>query len=232
MSFKVFIGFDPREQDAYLVCEATVRRSRQAVDVMPIVLEQMRWAGKYKRVTSMVEGRLWDEISKAPMSTEFAISRFLVPILAGWQGWALFCDCDFMFRGDVADLFDMADERYALMCVKHDHKPEESEKMDGQIQTSYPRKNWSSLMLWNCGHPMHAGQQDRVDRWPGLWLHGLRWLPDELIGALPPEWNWLEQSPKAVHYTRGTPDMPGYEQSAFAEQWRQELVLASGKVRV
>ncbi len=229
-ALRVFIGWDPREQDAYRVAARSLRRHASIrLDVQPLILEQLRAQGLYRRPTERRDGRLWDGISGAPMSTEFALTRFLVPELAGYKGWALFCDGDFLFRGDVAELLEHADEDVALYCVNHYYHPRESLKMDGQAQTDYARKNWSSLMLWNCGHLMHAGQLDRVVRWPGLWLHQFRWLPDwPVLNYLPLAWNWLEGisdpkiDPKAVHFTRGTPDMPGYENAAFADAWREE----------
>lgn len=227
---RIFIGFDGRELDAYQVAEASLRKhASAALEIQPLVLEQLRWKGVYTRPHSMRDDRIFDEISGAPMATEFALTRFLVPVLAGFKGWALFCDCDFLFRSDVAELFALADESKAVMVVKHDYRPQEAVKMDGQVQTTYPRKNWSSLVLWNCAHYAHAGQQDRVNRWKGLQLHGFDWLKDVDIGSLPGAWNWLEMEPKAVHFTRGTPDMLGYGKVAFADEWREELHRACGK---
>jgi hypothetical protein len=222
--FRVFIGFDPREADAYRAAEVSLRKhSSIPLEVQPLILKQLVDQGVYDRPTERRDGKLWDVISGAPMSTEFALTRFLVPELADYKGWALFLDCDFLFREDVAELLSWADDDFALMCVHHVHRPKEKIKMDGQKQTSYQKKNWSSLMLWNCGHLLHAGQVERVKRWPGLWLHQFRWLPSESIGALPERWNWLEGSsePAAVHYTRGVPSMSGYESSAYADEWRE-----------
>jgi hypothetical protein len=237
---KVFIGFDPRERDAYLVAAHSLRRHTSSkIQIEPLVLEHLRWKRLYNRRHEIRDGRLWDCISAAPMSTEFAMTRFLVPHLAGYRGWALFCDCDFLFRRDVvAELLDRVEDRYAAMVVKHEHEPDEAIKMDGQIQTSYRRKNWSSLILWNCGHEAHAGTLERVNHWRGLSLHQFRWIQDEELGALPKTFNWLEGSsqlklwgeavsPAAVHFTRGTPDLPGYEQVAFADEWRAALKEAT-----
>jgi hypothetical protein len=239
-ALKIFIGFEPRERDAYLVAAHTLRRhASQPLEIEPLVLEHLRWKRLYNRAHSFdAAGRLWDEISHAPMATEFAITRFLVPHLAGYRGPALFIDCDFLFRADVAELFALFDERLAVQVVQHAHTPTEEKKMDGQIQTAYPRKNWSSCVLWNCAHLKHAGQLERVNRWPGLWLHRFLWLEETEIGALPKVWNWLEGtsqlelfgqeiSPKAVHFTRGIPSMPGYERVAFADEWRAALAEAT-----
>jgi lipopolysaccharide biosynthesis glycosyltransferase len=234
---RIYIGYDTRELEAYHVAAASIRRhASRPVEVQPLVLDVLRTAGLYTRRTRRGEdGRLFDEISGKPMSTEFALTRFLVPKLAGYQGWALYADCDFLFRADVAELFDMAEEQYAVMVVKHNHQPGEAVKMDNQVQLAYPRKNWSSLVLWNCGHWIHDGQVSRVARWAGIHLHQFNWIADERIGDLPEAWNWLEGvsapdiEPKAVHFTRGTPAMPGYENVAFASEWKEELAHAGRK---
>jgi hypothetical protein len=232
---KVFIGFDPRELDAYQVAAYTLRKHASIpLQVEPLVLEHLRWKRLYNRPHEIRDERLWDVISNAPMATEFALTRFLVPHLAGYRGWAMFCDGDFLFRKDIAELMRYVDDTRALFVVKHRHEPTEGRKMDGQIQTAYPRKNWSSLMIFNCGHEAHAGTIERVNRWRGLSLHQFRWIQDTDIGALPKSWNWLEghsqlrlfdkpADPSAVHFTRGIPSMPGYEGVPFADEWRQAL---------
>jgi len=162
------------------------------------------------------------------MSTDFSLARFWVPQLAGISGWALFCDCDFMFRADVQELFALADPRYAVMVVKHDHQPTEMLKMDGQVQTRYPRKNWSSLMLWNLEHKgtLSLGHFT-LNNTRGIDLHRFCWLDDKHIGSLPEHWNWLDghsssgMEPAAVHFTRGTPDMAGYEHTRYAPEWNR-----------
>lgn len=235
-ALRVFIGFDPRELDGYIVTAHSLRKhSTIPLEVEPMVLEHLRWKRLYTRPHDVRDGRIWDLISEAPMATEFALTRFLAPHLTKYRGWALFCDCDFLFRRDVQELEPYMDPTKAVVCVKHDHKPTESRKMDGQIQLGYPRKNWSSFVLWNCEHEAHAGTLDRVNRWRGLHLHQFRWLQDEDIGTLPAAWNWLEGEehhstmapPAAVHFTRGIPSMPGYEDSAYADEWRAALAEAT-----
>ena len=224
---KVFVGYDPREAPAYRACVASLRaRSSAALEVQPLVQAHLRGLGLYRRPEEARGPQTWDLISQAPVSTEFSLTRFLVPHLAGRAGWALFCDCDFLWRADVAELLDLADPEKAVMVVKHDHQPPEAVKMDGCLQVGYPRKNWSSLVLWNCAHPANAALTlDRVNSWPGKALHAFAWLDDHDIGALPEAWNWLEGwsdpgiDPKAVHYTRGTPDMPPYADAPFAAEW-------------
>ena len=222
---RIFIGWDPRETQAYAVCyNSILEHASQPVKIEPLVLADLEQAGLYRRPKIVKEGgQLWDVISDAPMSTEVSLTRFLVPHLAGHKGWALFVDCDFLFRRDVAELFQWATDDHAVMVVKHCHVPAEAIKMDGRQQTSYWRKNWSSLMLWNCGHQaVKELTVDRVNLWTGKALHGFAWLQDHQIGELPGEWNWLSlKNPAAVHFTEGVPDMPGYENVAFADEYRK-----------
>lgn len=226
----VWIGFDPREAAAFAVAKESMRRRMiQPIPVKGILLDRLREEGLYYRPTDRRDGRLYDVISDAPMSTEFAISRFLTPILAG-GGWALFTDCDVMARRSLARLFDLADPRYAVMCVKHHHEPPEGVKMDGQAQTRYARKNWSSVALFNCDHPANAGLTvELINTVPGRDLHAFCWLKDEEIGELPPVWNYLvghtetKEDPALVHFTDGVPFMPGYEHVAYADEWRAAL---------
>jgi lipopolysaccharide biosynthesis glycosyltransferase len=205
------------------------RRTRlRDLAIRPIKIDEMRAEGRYRRPTETRDGRLWDTISEAPMSTEFAITRFLAPLL-GREDWVLFCDCDFLWLADVAELFALADPRFAIMCVKHDHRPPEATKMDNQLQVRYQRKNWSSLVLWNRRHAANAGlTEDVVNTVPGRDLHRFFWLDDDQIGALPEGWNWLEghSSPaidkKAIHYTRGGPWFSHLKGVAHADLWLAE----------
>lgn len=193
------------------------------------MLSSLRERGLYTRPTSRKDGRLWDEISEAPMATEFACSRFLVPHLAG-SGWALFMDCDMLVRSNLDRLFRLCDPSKAVMVVKHNHQPAEGVKMDGQAQTRYARKNWSSVMMFNCDHPANRKLTvDLVNSVPGRDLHRFCWLEDDQIGELSTEWNWLvghsdpSIDPTIVHFTDGIPTMPGYENCAYADEWRDEL---------
>lgn len=209
---EVLIGWDSREKKAWEVCaRSIIRNAKIPPSIRPIGIQTL--GDLYKRPTERRDGRLFDVISNAPMATEFALARFFTPIV-GLGRWVLFCDADFMFRADINDLFDLADNRFAVMVVKHDYVEAATEKMDGQRQTSYPRKNWSSLMLWNMAHAGHKRiWADDANRQSGLWLHQFSWLKDHEIGELPKEWNWLEGvddnaiEAKGVHFTRGTPDM-------------------------
>lgn len=223
-SLKIFVGFDTREVSAYHVCTASLRRhATQPLMVYPLRLADLRRRGLYTRPHERREGILWDAISDRPMSTEFALSRFLVPALAGYSGWALYCDCDFLWRADVCKLIALADPAYAVMVVKHCYVPAQV-KMDGQRNLAYPRKNWSSLMLFNCEHPANLSlNAHAVNARHRDYLHGFGWLNDEQIGALPFEWNWLQLEPLAVHFTNGTPQMPGHESAAYAGEWKGYL---------
>ena len=234
MTHEILIGWDSREKRAWQVCAASIiAHAKVPPAIRPIGMQTLD--GYYRRPTERNDrGILFDSISNAPMSTEFALARFFAPIV-GRARWVLFCDADFMFRADVQELFDLADNRYAVQVVKHEHHPHESQKMDGQRQTDYDRKNWSSLCLWNM---RHAGNRriwlDDANKQPGLWLHQFAWLKDHEIGELPAEWNWLDGTsddtvdPKAVHFTRGTPDMVGWERTVFSYEWnRYDARIAS-----
>ena len=226
----VYIGFDPREADAFAVARYSINRHLiTPIPVRGVVLTDLRTGGLYTRPTSHKDGRLWDDISGAPMATEFACSRFLVPRLAK-TGWALFMDCDMLVRTDLKRLFDMADPSKAVMVVKHNFAPPDGVKMDGQLQLRYARKNWSSVCLWNVEHPANAAlTMELVNSVPGRDLHAFCWLPDDLIGELPVEWNWLvghsdpDVDPAIVHFTDGIPTMQGYEDMPYADEWRAEL---------
>lgn len=230
---KIFIGFDPREACAFAVARDTAKyHSLRHIPVCGIVLDEMRDKGLYWRPTSQKDGRLWDNISEAPMSTQFAISRFLTPILAK-EGLALFMDADVMVRSSLAPLFEHAREHpeFAVFCVKHDFQPSEGTKMDGQIQTQYARKNWSSVMLFRCDHPSNARLDvDLINTVPGRDLHRFCWLEEHEIGALPAQYNYLvghtkiDESPIIVHFTDGIPTMPGYENCEYSDEWRAELL--------
>ena len=227
----VWLGFDPREASAYAVARQSVMaRTDGAVGVHGLVLPYLRARGLYTRPTEIRDGRLWDVISEAPMATEFAVARFLTPLLAE-KGWALFVDCDVMVRSDLNEIFRLADPKYAVMCVKHHFDPPEGVKMDGQAQLRYARKNWSSVCLYNVDHPSNQKLTlEMVNTLPGRELHAFGWLEDHEIGELGPEWNFLcgfhdpaEINPKIVHFTDGIPTMKGYEDAPFADEWRREL---------
>lgn len=254
----IYIGFDPRPAEA--VAFAVTRRSvtkylTQKIPVHGLVLARLIEQGLYTRKHEIrpsaipQERVMWDLVSDAPMSTEFANSRFLVPYLSrlaqrvefraigeresrfvqGSVGWSLFMDGDMLARANIARITEGIDTSKAAYCVKHRHEPPPGVKMDGQLQTSYPRKNWSSLMLLNGDHPSNkALTPELVNSLPGRDLHRFCWLKDDEIGELGVEWNWLvghsdpNVDPKIVHFTDGPPSMPEYANVAFADEWRAE----------
>lgn len=233
----VWIGFDPREAAAFAVARESIRRFDRHLPVHGLVLSELRASGLYTRPTARRRGKLWDEISGAHMSTEFALSRFLVPELMRRQtrrghagGWAVFMDCDVMVRANPDHLRELLDDDMALMCVKHDHRPNGNIKMDEQVQTAYPRKNWSSVMALNCDHDANqALDVEMVNALPGLDLHRFCWLGDSDIGALPHEWNYLVGhtdgvvEPKLVHWTDGGPWFLHMQDVPYSSEWFSHL---------
>jgi hypothetical protein len=230
---KIYIGFDPREAHAYAVSRKSLQEHvPYDVGYDALVLSDLVKRGLYWRPISKREGQMYDVISEAPMATEFAISRFLLQALAG-DGWVMFVDGDVLARKDLTPLFcDIPDDKYAVMCVQHKHVPDNQRKMDNQTQTSYPRKNWSSMMLWNCDHPAHRRLTlGTVNTLPGRDLHAFRWLADHEIGSVPVEYNWLAgvshgslDLPAIVHFTNGVPGMSGQEEDVpFANEWHRSL---------
>ena len=225
----IFIGYDSREPEAYTVCARSIlHHAFGKVDIFPLKSDHLRRLGIYRRASYMDEDQLWEDQRGEQHSTEFTFTRYLVPALMNWRGWALFCDGDFLFRESVSDVFGMADDRYAVMCCRRpSYRPVDTSKMFGQrvAQNQYERKNWSSFVLWNCSHPANQELTPyRVNHSRKSFLHGFAWLEDDEIGALPMEWNWLEGEgdegePKAVHFTRGIPSLPGYEKSEYSDEW-------------
>lgn len=233
-AIEFFIGYDGRLPEGYAVAaRSLVKMGADPLSIHPLVLPHLQGTGLYDRPMHESAGQLHDAISGAPMATEFAISRFLVPHLA-CSHWAIFCDSDFLFRKPILPALEaVLDDRFALMCVQHEYAPTEAVKMQGQAQTLYNRKNWSSFMAFNTRHPANdALTLDMIKTLPGRDLHRFCWLADDEIGALPDSFNWLEghstsPDPGVVHFTRGTPDMAGYENVPFADEWRAVLAEVS-----
>jgi lipopolysaccharide biosynthesis glycosyltransferase len=212
-----FIGYDSKEDIAYRVCkQSLLKKTSISINVKSLKLYELIAKKYYKRLVDPLA------------STEFTYSRFLVPYLMNFSGWAVFCDCDFIFLDDVKNLFTNLSDEKAVYCVKHDYTPKEKHKMDGQQQTIYPRKNWSSFIVFNCSHPSNkALNLDAVNKEPGSFLHQFKWLKDSEIGDLDERWNWLEGwtslhnnlKPYAVHYTRGGPWFDEWQDVEFAKEW-------------
>lgn len=216
---KVYVGWDSREDISYRVAKQSIEdRCSVNVKVVPLKQHSLRESGLYWR----------DEDVLA--STEFTFTRFLIPHLMQHNGWALFIDCDFVFLDDVKKLFDQRDDKYAVMCAQHDYTPPEGTKMDGKQQLQYPRKNWSSMVLWNCSHPSNKQLDKFMVNNPsidGKFLHRFSWLKDHEIGKISHEWNWLvgwykepkDGYPKALHYTEGGPWFEEYQDCEYANEY-------------
>jgi hypothetical protein len=216
----VYIGYDRQEVVAYhVLCQSILEQSSRPVRFTPINLGNLK--GLFQR----------DAV--ATQSTEFSFSRFLTPYLSGYEGWSLFMDCDMIARADIAELFALADDRYAVMVAQHDYIPRDEVKFLDHVQTRYAKKNWSSVMLLNNAR-CRALTPDYVNTASGLQLHQFHWLESEaLIGALPLEWNWLvgeyDHSPDAriAHFTRGGPYFPGYADCDYADEYRAVAARAT-----
>jgi hypothetical protein len=213
---QIFMGYDPIEASTYHVCSnSIVRKSTRPVSIAPLALNLME---HYREAHT--DG-----------SNQFIYSRFLVPSLMEYKGWALFMDGDMVLRDDISKLWDLRDERYAAMVVKHDYRTKSNVKYFGSRNEDYPRKNWSSLILWNCGHPLNRTlTPEFIQRSSGAVLHRFSWIPDEAIGELPVEWNWLpdefgaNQEARLIHFTLGTPCFHDYADAPMAAEWHRERI--------
>lgn len=229
MEHRVYIGWDSREKIAYDVCRKSIEHNTHSqVRVIPLAHKELRKQGWFTRpwLTDAYTGNWTDLVDGRPFSTEFSHTRFLVPALMNYKGWALFMDCDMVWDDDIKHLFSLCDNKYAIMCVKHIHKPTEGVKMDGVSQAAYHRKNWSSFMLINCGHPANKIlTPEYVSTKPGKELHAMTWLEERQIGSLPQSYNWIEGvsvsnvKPKVIHYTEGGPWFENYREVAFSDVW-------------
>ena len=208
----IFVGYDSKEKVAFNTLSYSIlKNSTQPIAITPIYLENIK--------DTFVRER--NNLS----STEFSFSRFIIPHLMNYQGWALFMDCDMLMKADIAELWRLRDDKYAVQVCQHDYIPKSATKFLGQTQTVYPKKNWSSFMLMNCKKCITL-TPDYVNKASGLELHQFKWLETEdLIGGLPLEWNWLaeEYEPKEdiknIHYTEGGPYFKGYEEIDYAKDW-------------
>lgn len=238
MDRSIYIGFDPRESTAYAVAHrTTLKHLSQPIPVHGLILADLIDRGLYTRPMERRDTPngpvLWDTLSDAPCSTEHANARFLTPHLAN-TGWALFMDGDVLIRSDLAQVFEGLNPIHAVYCVKHDYQPQPGVKMDGQLQTSYSRKLWSSFVIFNCDHPSNKKLTlEVINSVPGRELHRFCWLKNDEIGELPKPWNFLvgHDDPKVAHFTLGTPDMPGYENSFLADEWRREAAAVTEFVK-
>jgi lipopolysaccharide biosynthesis glycosyltransferase len=228
----IYIGYEPTQLDALIVARHSLRKHLKSIDieVRSIVLNDLIDQDLYYRAFHVTCGQMYDHISNAPCSTEFAISRFLTVQLAQ-TGLALFMDCDMLIRADIHELFDLIDESKAVSCVWHQHDKLEPTKMVNKLQVPYERKNWSSVMLFNCDHPANRKlTTELVNRVPGRDLHRFCWLDDEDIGQIPREWNHLvgydpqSNDVKIAHFTLGLPSIKEYSGNPLAHEWKATLL--------
>jgi hypothetical protein len=212
---RVLIGFDPREAVAFYVLSHSIQaRASCPVSIAPLALSQLE--GVLTRVRDPLQ------------STDFSFSRFLAPYLCGFAGWSIFMDCDMLVLDDIVKLYDMRDDHYAVMVVKHRHVPCEQTKFLDQPQSKYEKKNWSSVMLFNNAR-CTALTPEYVNSATGLELHQFKWLSDEgAIGELPSAWNHLvgydppRSGVSLVHYTLGGPYFNEYRDCEYAAEWFAE----------
>ena len=220
MKLQVFVGWDPREDIAWEVCRHSIlsRTDPGEVIVTPLVQPELREQGLYTRPAD------------AKASTEFSLTRFLTPLLAGRRGYAIFADCDFLFLADIREVLKEIDPTKAVSVVKHDYQPTEAVKMDGCVQHLDPKKNWSSFIVFNCSHPaIRALTPDVVNVAEPSFLHQFKWLNESEIGEVDKGWNYLEgwyppayDKIKAIHYTLGGPWFDHKKKCDFADLWIHE----------
>jgi hypothetical protein len=215
---RVFIGYDENESVAYhVLAHSILRHASQPVSITPLVKRHMK--GFHSRERSSIE------------STDFSFTRFLVPYLSGYSGWSIFMDCDMLMTADISEMWALREEKYAVMCVKHDYVARDDVKFLGAIQTKYEKKNWSSVMMFNNAMCTSL-TPETVARESGLFLHQYKWLSsDDLVGALPTTWNYLvgemtmPTTPRLIHYTLGGPYFDSYRECEYANLWFAEHAL-------
>jgi len=216
---RIFVGYDRRIPVAFqTLAHSITARSSKPVSFCPISLTNLD--GLYMREVNPLQ------------STEFSFSRFFTPYLSNYEGWSLFMDNDIIAQDDIAKLWGLRDEKYAVMCVKHEHNPAEAEKFMHSAQTKYIKKNWSSVMLFNNAKCKKL-TKEYVNTASGLELHQFKWLDrDDLIGALPEKWNHLVdyskgEKPALLHYTEGGPFYPDYANCGYSAEWFREFADAN-----
>jgi lipopolysaccharide biosynthesis glycosyltransferase len=215
----VFIGYDPREAIAFHACaNSIIRHASQPVQIIPVALNL------FKDYTE----------THTDGSNHFIYTRFLVPYMMQWSGHAIFIDGDMILRDDIAKLWAMRDLTKDVQVVKHDYKTKMPIKYLGSKNEDYPRKNWSSVILWNCNSfPNRILTPEHVMNATGAELHRFSWCADNRIGELPIEWNWLPdeygENPdaKLLHYTLGAPCFDEFADTPQAAEWHHERMLTN-----
>jgi lipopolysaccharide biosynthesis glycosyltransferase len=214
----IFVGYDPREAVAYHTCaNSIIRHASRPVAIIPLALNLF---------TDYTE-------THTDGSNHFIYSRFLVPHLMDYIGHAIFIDGDMIVRADIAELWDLRDYTVDVQVVKHDYQTRMAEKYLGAKNENYPRKNWSSVILWNCQNPANKRLTPQfIEKATGAELHRFTWIKDERIGELPREWNWLPDeyganpAAKLLHYTLGAPCFHEFATTDQADEWHREHMLA------
>ena len=210
-TIKIVVGFDQRESVAYhTFCQSIIEYASIPVSFTPLAINTLKGY----------------EETHADKSNDFIYSRFLTPYLNQYQGWAIFADGDMLCQADIKELWDLRDESKALLVVKHEYETKAHQKYLGNINENYPRKNWSSVILWNCKHPKQKIlTPEFIASQTGKYLHRFSWLDDNDIGELPKEWNWLaieypeNRQAKLIHYTLGTPCFKDYQNTDMSDLW-------------
>jgi hypothetical protein len=207
----IIVGFDQREAVAYHVfCQSVLERASKPVCFIPLAKNTLNFYNETHN-----DG-----------SNEFIYSRFLTPFLCNFSGQAIFADGDMIVNADIVELINQFDPSKAVQVVKHNYQTKASVKYLGNKNENYPRKNWSSLILWNCSHEANKIlTPEFIQDKPGSYVHRFSWLNDDLIGDLPIEWNWLAKEyddndqAKNIHYTLGTPCFSDYKNSSMSTYW-------------
>ena len=215
----IFVGYDPKEAVAYHTCvNSIIRYSTKPISIVPLSLNLLDF---YKETHT--DG-----------SNDFTYTRFLVPYLMNYNGWAVFIDGDMILKDDINSLLDFKDDNNSLMVVKHDYQTTMKKKYLGAKNENYPRKNWSSVILWNCGSFLNRKlTPEFIQQSTGGDLHRFTWITDEHIGELPIEWNWLpdeygvNNNAKLIHYTLGTPCFNNHATGAMNDEWHKEHTLTN-----
>ena len=217
-TLKIFIGYDPKEAVAFhVLCHSLLERSSKPISIIPINLRNLK--------------DLYSRQHDQRQSNEFSFSRFLVPYLCDFEGFGIYMDCDMLALGDISTVLNDINESHAVSVVKHDYESKVKVKYLGNKQYSYPRKNWSSFIVWNCAHPSNKEvNPDFIGDADAATLHRFLWLKDDEIGELSVNWNWLvgeydnpTKDIKVLHWTLGGPYFDEYANTEFSDEWRKEL---------
>jgi lipopolysaccharide biosynthesis glycosyltransferase len=214
----LYVGYDPREAAVFTAFnQSVIQHTSRPVAICPLHQKALDFDGQQDGTNA------------------FIYSRYLIPYLQGFEGWAIFCDGDMILREDLSRLWDLRDPTKAVQVVQHNYKTREGRKYIGSPienkNINYPRKNWSSVILWNCAHPANRIlTKEYVSEAGGAVLHRFAWLDDCQIGELPKEWNHLvreqdyDPDAKLVHFTLGAPGFGHYMRDDYAWEWNAHLL--------